>query len=98
MVATMVGKLKRFPFSTTPRTWETEDLCFDNRDSLLPYYFKHDGRTLGDSSVTEPLFGKLVAGIDNAEEWMQTMGIHLQYFHAGSKVISVSELMTECNN
>ena len=58
------------------RKYKPDFDCMAHAKRLLPYYFSPNA-LLQNVSVVNVFFAKLMAGIDNKEEWPQTAGLKM---------------------
>ena len=76
---------RKYEKSVKPDSWEDDYLCMAHAKILLPYYFSPNADIQNDSVVYD-LFGKIMAGIDNREEWKQEMGLKIDSIDFGDGI------------
>ena len=65
-----------YPGDRNPRTWESSEssqFMMKDKGSVLPYYL---GNNIEETDIAR-LFEKLMAGIDNDEQWKELLGVKI---------------------
>lgn len=65
-----------YPSDSNPRTWESSQssqFMMEDKGSVLPYYL---GNNIEETDIAR-LFEKLMAGIDNDEQWKELLGVKI---------------------
>ena len=87
----MLSALKAFPFEAKQTFWAKKEegwkdmsvqQCMNKFTSLLSYYFTgQHAETIAQDATYRRLFGPLLAGIDNTNEWEEIVDMHFGGCH-----------------
>ena len=83
--------IKKFPYPSSAKMWETDEKCYELRNLLLPHYFN----PRGDGIDHEKIITDLLSGISNSMEWREDIGLEIDRTTYGKPFTGlVSQLRT----